>query len=348
MGGPKPWPTRWPEPSRMPYNPDTMVEEPLRDPDYEIEKDPQEPPHRLPENYLTPYAMTWGITHPCNLRCTHCYDVVPHKRTDLTTDQALQVIERLDHIGITFLVFSGGEPLLRKDLFGLMAECRKRGIEIGMRSNGTMVNAKIAHRLAELELAVAGISLDGDTEESHDAIRGRGSFQKTLAGVKALLDVGIRVNIEVVLSRSNAEASLQFVQLAETWGVTEVNFSAIAPQGRAQHLNHDLLDHTLWYDLNQKLYNASLRANVIVSPSCALIGPCWACIEPNITCDGWVTPCYLSQHRLFHILETSPEETLERLQHLRPETVDICGRNQWLTPGAPEFFPHVHKLDIVF
>jgi MoaA/NifB/PqqE/SkfB family radical SAM enzyme len=338
MGGPKPWPTRWPEPARIPLDPDKF-EEPLADPDYEIEESPREEPARLPENQLEPYSVTWGVTHPCNLRCPHCYDVSDTPRTDLSTEESLAVIDRLDDIGINFVVFSGGEPLLRRDLFTLMEYCRKRNLEIGMRSNGTLITSKVAQRLAELELSVAGISLDGASAQSHDQIRGEGSFQRAIAGIKQLTAANIRVNIEVVLSRLNAHEALACVKLAEALDVDEINFSALAPQGRGQELGQAILDYDLWQKLTTTLYQASLTANVSVSPSCALTGACWACVEPNITSDGWVTPRYLSNQRLFHILETPPEKVKSRLKQQRATTLENCGRTLWTKGAIPFMLP---------
>lgn len=335
MGAPSPWPTRWPEPSEFPdFDSD---DEPLEDPDYDVEEfpseNPTEPPYRLPEERLVPYSVTWGVTHACNLHCTTCYDVVDYQRHSLNTTEALTVIDRLAAAGISFIVFAGGEPLVRKDLFQLMAHCRTRNIGIGLRSNGVLIATSIARQLADLELAVAGVSLDGATEQNHDEIRGAGSFQKTLAGIEELLAAGLRVNIEVVLSRRNAAECLDFVRLAETLGVQEINFSALTPQGRADKLmSQDVLDYELWRKLTTTLYQTSKTANVAVSPSCALTGTCWSCVEPNITCDGWVTPCYLSKRKLFHILNTPTEEVKILLQENRPATLNICGRNSWIKP----------------
>ena len=343
MGGPKPWPTRWPEPSKIPFDPDEL-QEPLADPDYDIEVDPQETPARLPENQLEPYSVTWGVTHPCNLRCPHCYDTSKFPRTDLSTEQALTVIDRLAEIGINFVVFSGGEPLLRRDLFTLMEYCRERFVEIGMRSNGTLITSKVANQLAELELSVAGISLDGATAQSHDQIRGQGSFQRTMMGIKELVNADIRVNIEVVLSRRNVYEALACVQLAEDLGAEEINFSALAPQGLAQELNHAILDHNGWQEITNTLSHASLTAKVVVSPSCALTGACWACVEPNITNDGWVTPCYLSNQKLLHILETPVQNIKDQLRQHRAATINGCGRTIWTQEAIPVILPQNYRF----
>jgi len=342
MGAPAPWPTRWPEPfyPRIPYYPSIIDPErpqkPIKEPDFLPGEEPLDEPVRLPEDYDpdAPNAVTWGVTHLCNLHCRHCYDFVNYKRKDLCTAEAKMIIDRLADVGTRYLVFSGGEPLLRGDVYELMRHCIKRQIRIGMRSNATLITASVARQLADSGVEVVGASLDGAMQSTHEGIRGSGVFQAALAGVKSLVSAGIRVNIEVVLSRRNAQESLRFVELAESLGAQEVNFSALAPHGRAIHLSEDCLDHKTWRELTATLYHASLEATVDVSPSCALVGKCVSCIRPNVTCDGWVTPCYLSNHKLFNILDTPPEEVLVRLKLARPYNLDVCGRKAWVYRAA--------------
>jgi MoaA/NifB/PqqE/SkfB family radical SAM enzyme len=272
------------------------------------------------------------VTDPCNLRCTHCYDADGSRRKELSPAEALQAVDRLADAGFGFVVFSGGEPLLRKDLFALLGRCRERGLGTALRSNGTLVSPARARELVEVGVAVVGVSLDGAIEETHDAVRGRGALRRSLAGIVELLSAGARVNVEVVLSKRNAGEALGLVALAEELGVHEVNFSAVAPQGRARHLPADLLDHDAWRGLTSTLRRASRNASVPVSPSCALAGPCVACVEPNLTCEGWVTPCYLSSRRLFHLLQTPPERVWPLLREARRGSLDGCGRRAWTEP----------------
>ena len=82
------------------------------------------------------------------------------------------------------------------------------------------------------------------------------------------------------------------------------------------------------------LREASLAAPLPVTPNCAFLGPCYANIEPHITCDGWMTPCYLSPVKLFAILETPPETMREHLRRKRLAFQDTCGRGAWLRPTA--------------
>lgn len=323
MGFPKPWPTEWPDP--RPNAPDSVPD------DYDDL--PNEDPDVLPEYRHRFQSVTWAVNHSCNLRCTHCYDVVSYRRHDLSTDDALRLIDRLYAAGVTFVAFSGGEAFLRKDLFQLMEHCRSYGIQVGARSNGTRITTAVAHRLKDLGVAVVGVSFDGATPQTHDAVRGDGAFEAALSGFEALIAVGIRAQMEVVLSKQNAHEAEAFIELGEAVAASEVNFSAITPQGRGAQRTHDLLDHTDWLQLTSLLREASHRAPMPVTPNCAFVGTCFANIEPHITCDGWMTPCYLSSTKLFNVLQMPPEEIRAYLERERHTYQDVCGRRGWTRPS---------------
>lgn len=327
MGFPKPWPTEWPEP--FPW--EEPEEEPI--PDWDEEQEEEEEPVEMPEYRQHFYSVTWAVNHACNLRCTHCYDVVAIRRHDLPTERALEVIDRLHEAGVTFIAFSGGEAFLRKDLIELMARCQALGMTFGARSNGTRIRSEVAAKLKELGIAVVGVSFDGATAETHNAVRGKGAFQAALAGLEALLAQGIRAQMEVVLSQQNAHQALDFIKLGESVGASEVNFSTMAPQGRAREQQHNLLDHKLWRHLVQTLRHASRNASIPVTPNCALWGPCYANIEPHVTCDAWMTPCYLSHMKLFNVLEMPPASIRSYLQNSRSRYQDVCGRRAWIPPA---------------
>jgi MoaA/NifB/PqqE/SkfB family radical SAM enzyme len=265
------------------------------------------------------------------MHCAHCYNGEDTQaRPELTTDQALAVIDRMAEMGVGFVAFSGGEPVMRPDLDALMQYCVHRGIRIGLRSHATLITPDMAQRLRELGVEVVGVSLEGATADTHDAIRGRGAFDAMLQGVQALVVADVRVNTEVVLRRGNAHQAADCVRLGERLGVQEVNFAALAPQGRAQQLGHELLDHETWQQLCVHLHAESQAAAVDVSPSCAMVGACVACVEPNITPDGWVTPCYLSDRRLFYLLDTPSDVAVAVLQQTRAHSVNACGRLHWM------------------
>ncbi|MCQ3930205.1 MAG: hypothetical protein DPW16_07070 [Chloroflexi bacterium] len=335
MGFPKPWPTEWPDPPDYPElpMPPTRPDAPATPPDYEPDDDPGEI-QPLPEFRQPFYAVTWAVNHACNLKCTHCYDVVPYSRHDLPTDKALTLIDRLAEAGVTFIAFSGGEAFLRKDLYILMEHCQTHHMRFGARSNGTRITPSTAKRLRELDIAVVGISFDGATPATHDAVRGSGAFAEAVAGLRALRAEGIRAQMEVVLSRQNAHEAELFIEVGEKLGASEVNFSTMAPQGRAKHRMTDMLDYPTWLALTTTLRQVSQQASIPVTPNCALIGACVANIEPHITCDGWITPCYLSSQKLFSVLDTPPHHIKDWLAASRRQFQNVCGREAWIKAGV--------------
>lgn len=331
MGFPKPFPTEWPDPPdypEVPLLPDVPSPERPRRDDDDQEQGDIEP---LPDFYRQFYAVTWAVNHACNLKCTHCYDAVAFKRHDLSTMDAIFLIDRLAEAHVSFIAFSGGEAFLRKDVFELMEHCQERGISFGARSNGTRISAEVAKRIKSLGIAVVGVSFDGATPETHDAVRGTGAFEEALSGLKALRGQGIRAQMEVVLSKQNAHEALDFIELGKSVDASEVNFSTMAVLGRAVQRADDALDHATWTQLTTTLREASKTCSIPVTPNCALVGACVANIEPHITCDGWMTPCYLSAHKLFNVLEVSASQIRTHLMQSRAKFLNVCGRKAWMS-----------------
>jgi MoaA/NifB/PqqE/SkfB family radical SAM enzyme len=184
--------------------------------------------------------------------------------------------------------------------------------------------------LAAAGLILAGVSLDGARRDTHDGLRGEGAYQQALAGIEALHAAQIPVTLQVTLTRFNAYQALEFIPLAQQLGVQAISYSAVVPLGRARRQSQLMLDRTTWGEVNQALYEARLTAQVQITPTCAMAGACVACVEPNITCDGWVTPCYLSAEKLFPVLEVTPDELRVKLAQLRGPQVDGCGRRAWV------------------
>jgi MoaA/NifB/PqqE/SkfB family radical SAM enzyme len=193
--------------------------------------------------------------------------------------------------------------------------------------------------LSQLGIAVVGVSFDGATELIHDAVRGHGSFAAAVAGLTALRAEGIRSQMEVVLSRQNAHEAKAFVRLAEAVGASEVNFSAMTARGRGVQRAGDLLDHKLWLALIAELREVQKSSRIPVTPNCAFAGECCANVEPHLTCDGWMTPCYLSDERLFRVLDVEPAAICGLLARDRARYEDICGRRGWTRNAAATTVP---------
>ena len=144
-----------------------------------------------------PLFVVYSVTKLCNLKCPYCFAdaSLKHYTDELTTEEALSVIDECYKNKVFWLQFSGGEPLMRKDFFTLLEYAHEKEFPIVIQSNGTLITEEIAHRLRKLGVAFMGVSLDGGIPKTHEESRGVGNFQKTITGINNLLKENIRVKI---------------------------------------------------------------------------------------------------------------------------------------------------------
>jgi radical SAM protein with 4Fe4S-binding SPASM domain len=134
--------------------------------------------------------------------------------------------------GVVDLGISGGEPLLRKDLYGIIAYAREHGLSVGLGSNGTTLNQASTARLAALGLNRLQVSLDG-LRESHDRLRcWPGLFDKVLRAIQVALNAGLRTHVCCTINRLNGSELEEFTELVSQLGVHRINFSRYVPTGR--------------------------------------------------------------------------------------------------------------------
>ncbi len=190
-----------------------------------------------------PPVVVWNVTQRCNLHCMHCYASAQDRPypDELTTTEGLALLEDLAGFGVPVVLFSGGEPLMRPDLFTLM----RRAGELGMRSvlstNGTRIGADEAATLREVGVSYVGVSLDG-MERTHDRVRGaKGAFTGALAGIKACQAAGLRVGLRVTVHRSNVAEVPDLLQLMTEEGIDRLCLYHLAYAGRGARIaSYDL------------------------------------------------------------------------------------------------------------
>jgi len=188
-------------------------------------------------------VVVYNCTSRCNLNCLHCYSSSQSSPgdTELTTTEAKRLLSQLAEINCSVLLFSGGEPLLRSDLFELLAEARRLGLRSVLSTNGTLIDSGAAKRLADLTVAYVGVSLDGD-EEFHDEFRGsRGSFKAALAGLENCKKAGIRTGLRFTITKANADQVPIVFDIAASAGVRRICFYHLIHTGRAKQLGDQTL-----------------------------------------------------------------------------------------------------------
>lgn len=188
-------------------------------------------------------VIVYNCTARCNLKCLHCYSFSESNHCDdeLTTAEAKQLMSQLAEVNCPVVLFSGGEPLLRGDLFELLTEARQAGLRAVVSTNGTLIDSKTADRLAEAGVNYVGISIDGE-EEFHDKFRAsKGSFKAAIAGIENCKKAGIKTGLRFTITKANAEQIPTVFDIAASAGTRRICFYHLIKTGRAKELNSQTL-----------------------------------------------------------------------------------------------------------
>lgn len=198
--------------------------------------------HSKPNQVLR--LLFWESTIKCNLTCAHCRRIESDEQADrdFSTEQAKGLIEQLVEIGqgqpmMPVLVFSGGEPLCREDLFQLVKKARSLGITSALATNGTMIDTTVAEQIRDSGIARVSVSLDGATAEIHNKLRRlEGSFERAIEGIGYLRDQKVPFQINITLTKYNAGQLEDIYELAKSLGAVAVHIFMLVPVGCGQSL----------------------------------------------------------------------------------------------------------------
>ncbi|MFQ5454747.1 MAG: radical SAM protein [Nitrospirota bacterium] len=190
-------------------------------------------------------VVVWNITRRCNLSCVHCYSDSHNKIYDgeLTTEEAKEMISDLAEFNIPALLLSGGEPLIRKDIFELASYSRNKGLRLTLSTNGTLIDMKTAKRIKEVGFSYVGISFDG-IGETNDRFRGmEGAFDLAMRGVRNCMEAGQKVGLRLTLTRRNYEDLNAIFDFIEKEGIQRACFYHLVYAGRGSEMKKDDLSH---------------------------------------------------------------------------------------------------------
>jgi radical SAM protein with 4Fe4S-binding SPASM domain len=189
--------------------------------------------------------VVWNITSHCNLKCVHCYNDsgADVKSNEATTPEAKAVLDDLAEFGVPSVLFSGGEPLTRKDLFELIPYAVDKGLRTVISTNGTLITAEKARQIKKMGVSYVGISLDG-IGKVNDQFRGvEGAFEDAVAGIRNCMDAGARVGLRLTLTKRNAQDIEGLFDFFEKEGIERACFYHLVPAGRGQDMFSDDLTH---------------------------------------------------------------------------------------------------------
>jgi heme d1 biosynthesis radical SAM protein NirJ len=179
-------------------------------------------------------VVIWNLIRRCNLTCKHCYSISADKDFpgELSTVEVCTVMDDLRAFRVPVLILSGGEPLLRPDIFDIARRAREMGFYVGLSSNGTLIDKNNIDAIAEVGFDYVGVSLDG-LNETHDRFRRKeGAFDASLAGIRLCIDAGIKVGLRFTLTQDNAHDLPGLLKLMEEEKVEKFYLSHLNYGGR--------------------------------------------------------------------------------------------------------------------
>lgn len=183
-------------------------------------------------------VMVWNSTRACNLTCRHCYASAgaEPEADELTTEEGFELIDQLAELNVPVLLLSGGEPLMRPDVFDLIGYAREKGIRVTLSTNGTLIDQEVARKIKDLGVSYVGISLDG-LEETNDRFRGQeGAFKSALTGIRNCLEIGQKVGLRFTITRANYQDIPGIFELLERENIPRVCFYHLVASGRGERL----------------------------------------------------------------------------------------------------------------
>jgi len=192
-----------------------------------------------------PAHPVWEMTAACNLRCIHCHAHGGEAVGDeLSTAEARSLLQQLAGVReFRMMAWTGGEPLVRRDLFDLLAYAQGLGFTNTMATNATLIDDEVARHLRRCGLAIAAVSLDGLDAASHDAIRGvPGAFVAALSGMRALRQAGILLHINITAMEYNLDQLEPLMALVDELGAGILLMYQLVPVGRGRQIDAAALD----------------------------------------------------------------------------------------------------------
>ncbi|MEM3519149.1 MAG: radical SAM protein [Candidatus Hadarchaeales archaeon] len=218
---------------------------------------------RRPFTSIAPFLVVWNYTKLCNLRCEHCYENAGAKAAEdeLTTDEAKRVIDEFEDAGVVAIAFSGGEPLLRKDIFEVAGYAKGKGFFISIATNGTIITRETARKMKDV-FDYAEISLDG-FEEVHDRFRGiQGAWKRTCEGIKNCVAEGIDTCVALTATHYNLQEIPKLVDFVEReLGAKRVIVFNYVPVGRGKDIVSQDLSPQERQELLRYLYSRMMDSN---------------------------------------------------------------------------------------
>lgn len=212
-------------------------------------------------------VVIWNLIRRCNLTCKHCYSVSANHDFpgELSTSEVYSVMDDLKAFHVPVLILSGGEPLLRPDIFDIARRAKAMGFYVGLSTNGTLIDAANIDRITDVGFDYVGISLDG-RRDTHDRFRRRaGAFDASMAALKLCRDAGAKVGVRFTLTRDNYADQPWLLAMIEVEEIDKFYLSHLNYAGRGNVNRKDDAHHAMTREAMDLLFDV-----------------CWDCQERGV------------------------------------------------------------------
>jgi len=216
--------------------------------------------------------IAWELTRSCNLDCQHCRAASGRGsyEGELSTEEALAFVEDLSSWSKPVLILTGGEPLLREDVFQIARNASERGMRVVMATNGTLITQGVVSEIKRSGIRRVSVSIDGTSSSSHDAFRGvEGAFEKALEGIKRLRQGGVEVQINTTVTKRNVGELEDLLRLALEVGAVAHHIFLLVPTGRGKELEGEEISPEGYERVLEWFYERSQEVPLELKATCA-------------------------------------------------------------------------------
>jgi radical SAM protein with 4Fe4S-binding SPASM domain len=226
-----------------------------------------------PPDCSPPRLVFWESTAGCNLACIHCRRItVADQRLpqDLTTAEAFSLIDQVAAFARPIFVLSGGEPLIRPDIFDIAHRAAGSGLIVALATNGTLIDFDVARRIRESGVRRVSVSFDGADAATHDLFRGSGAFAQALDGIQHLRSAGVPFQINTTVARHNVGQMPETLRMATELGAQALHLFLLVPVGCGVEIADDQqITPAEYEDVLNWLYEAELAGGIELKATCA-------------------------------------------------------------------------------
>ncbi len=221
-----------------------------------------------------PKWIAWEITRRCNLGCVHCRsssEMEVQEHPDFSFEQAKSILDDISSYANPVMVLSGGEPLLREDVFDIAEYGSSKGLRMCLATNGTLVTQEVCKKIKEADIKMVSLSLDGAKAETHDDFRNqKGAFDGTMNAIKLFNENGIPFLINSSFTVRNREEIPEIYKLVKGLGATAWYMFMIVPTGRGEDIMEELIPEEVYDEILEWHYEVEKNENdILMRPTCA-------------------------------------------------------------------------------